>query len=200
MPVEISNPKVIVIAGPNGAGKSTATPQLLHGTLAVSEFVNADVIARGLAAFNPESVAMQAGRVMLTRLDELAKERASFAFETTLASRTFAHWIRELKTNGYVFHLVYLWLPSPELAISRVQQRVLQKGHHVPDEIVRRRYLRGLENFFSLYRPLATTWRMYYSIGLTGPKLIADGDQQLGERVVENDLWALVKSEAGHGT
>ncbi len=191
-------PNVIVISGPNGAGKSTAAPQLLQGALAVSEFVNADVIARGLSAFDPEHVAIQAGRVMLARLDELAMQRVSFAFETTLASRTFAHWISQLKTTGYVFHLIYLWVPSAELAISRVQQRVQSKGHHVPDDIVRRRYTRGLQNFFGLYRPLADTWRMYYSIGLTGPKLIADGDPQIGERVLETDLWTTIKYEAGH--
>jgi len=106
MPVETSNPKVIVIAGPNGAGKSTVAPELLQGTLAVTEFVNADVIARGLAAFDPESVSIQAGRIMLARLAELAKQRESFAFETTLASRTFATWIMELKKTGYLFHLI----------------------------------------------------------------------------------------------
>jgi predicted ABC-type ATPase len=194
------DPSVIIISGPNGAGKSTAAPQLLQGVLAVSEFVNADVIARGLSAFDPERAAIQAGRVMLARLDELAKQRLSFAFETTLASRTFAHWISELKTTGYVFHLIYLWLPSAELAISRVQQRVQSKGHHVPDDVVRRRYARGLQNFFGLYRPLADSWRMYYSIGLTGPKLIADGDPQTGQRVLETDLWTTVKHEAGYET
>jgi predicted ABC-type ATPase len=194
------DPSVIIISGPNGAGKSTAAPQLLQGVLAVSEFVNADVIARGLSAFDPERAAIQAGRVMLARLDELAKQRLSFAFETTLASRTFAHWISELKTTGYVFHLIYLWLPSAELAISRVQQRVQSKGHHVPDDVVRRRYARGLQNFFGLYRPLADSWRMYYSIGLTGPKLIADGDPQTGQRVLETDLWTTVKHEAGDET
>lgn len=101
-----SNPKVIVIAGPNGAGKSTAAPDLLQGTLELTEFVNADVIARGLAAFHPESVSIQAGRIMLRRLDELAKRRESFAFETTLASRSFGRWITELKSADYLFHLI----------------------------------------------------------------------------------------------
>jgi predicted ABC-type ATPase len=113
-------PSVIIISGPNGAGKSTAAPSLLQGPLAVSEFVNADVIARGLSAFEPERVAMAAGRIMLARLEELANERASFAFETTLASKSFAHWITGLKSTGYLFHLIDLWLPSAEMAISRV--------------------------------------------------------------------------------
>jgi predicted ABC-type ATPase len=191
-------PKVIVISGPNGAGKSTGAPELLQGALAVSEFVNADVIARGLSAFDPERVAMQAGRVMLERLDELVRQRTSFAFETTLASRTFAHWISELKKTGYLFHLIYLWLPSAEMAVSRVAQRVQQKGHHVPDDIVRRRYLRGLNNFFQLYKPISTSWRMYYSIALTGPSLIAEGGLLGTENVVDKELWASVKTAAGY--
>ena len=103
-------PSIVILAGPNGAGKSTVAPALLHGALAVDEFVNADVIARGLSAFDPESVALTAGRVMLARLHELAEQRVSFAFETTLASRTFAPWLRDLKASGYAVHLFFLFL------------------------------------------------------------------------------------------
>ena len=200
MPVETSNPKVIVIAGPNGAGKSTVAPELLQGTLAVTEFVNADVIARGLAAFDPESVSIQAGRIMLARLAELAKQRESFAFETTLASRTFATWIMELKKTGYLFHLIYLWLPSAELAISRVQARVMQKGHHVPDDVVRRRYLRGLVNFFELYRPLAASWKVYSNRDDSGPKPVAEGGLGLDDKILDLSIWMQLKSEAERGT
>jgi len=115
-------PHVIVIAGPNGAGKSTTAPAILKGTLGVTEFVNADTIAAGLSAFNPEKAAFQAGR-------------EDFAFETTLASKTFAHWIQNLKLSGYTFHLFYLWLPSPDFAIARVAERVRMGGHCVPEEI-----------------------------------------------------------------
>ena len=160
MAIESGNPSVIVISGPNGAGKSTAAPDLLKGTLAVSDFVNADVIARGLSAFEPERVAMAAGRIMLRRLDELAEERASFAFETTLASKSFAPWIAELKATGYQFHLIYLWLPSADMAVGRVQSRVRQQGHHVPDDVVQRRYVQGLDNFFELFKPIAATWKV----------------------------------------
>src|SRR2546428_12586241 len=113
----IDRPSVVVISGPNGAGKSTVAPRVLQGTLAITEFVNADVIARGLSAFNPEGAAVAAGRIMLERLRELAAQRASFAFETTLASRSFAPWIKTLIETGYEFHLVYVWIASPDLSV-----------------------------------------------------------------------------------
>lgn len=119
-----TTPNLVVLAGPNGAGKSTAAPMLLRGTLGVTEFVNADVIAQGLSAFAPDRVALSAGRIMLRRLQELARQGVSFAFETTLASRSFAPWIRELAQTGYQFHLVFLWLPSADFAVQRVADRV----------------------------------------------------------------------------
>ena len=157
---------VVILAGPIAAGKSTVAPALLYGALAVNEFVNADVIARGLSAFDPESAAIAAGRVMLARLRELADQRVSFAFETTLASRSFAPWLRDLRASGYEIHFLFLWLPSADFALDRVAGRVRAGGHDVPAETVRRRYRAGLRNFFSLYEPLAsTTWAVYDSSG-----------------------------------
>jgi predicted ABC-type ATPase len=124
---------VVVLSGPNGAGKSTAAPSLLKGRLSVDQFVNADEIARGLAGFAPETAAIPAGRIMLTRLRELAAARADFAFESTLASRSFARWLESLTSGGYRFHLVFLWLPSADLAVARVRDRVRQGGHDVPE-------------------------------------------------------------------
>jgi predicted ABC-type ATPase len=132
----------------------------LKGKLAVTEFVNADVIAQGLSGFNPDAVSFVAGRIMLRRLRELAKERASFAFETTLASRTFAPWLERLVLEGYRFHLVFLWLPSVELALARVADRVRMGGHNVPELTVRRRYHSGLRNFFQIYQPMTTSRRV----------------------------------------
>jgi predicted ABC-type ATPase len=152
-------PSLIALAGPNGAGKSTAGPALLKDTLGVTEFVNADLIAQGLSPFAPETAALAAGRIMLTRLRHLARRRVTFAFETTLAGRAYAPWIARLIDSGYELHLVFLWLRNPELAIQRVADRVRQGGHNVPKEVVRRRYHRGLDNFRRIYRPLATTWR-----------------------------------------
>src|SRR2546422_11294357 len=112
-------PLVIAIAGPNGAGKSTTAPPLLRDALKVSEFVNADAIAGGLSAFRPESVAIPAGRVMLDRMHQLAKARADFAFETTLASKSFAPWLTRLKRDGYHVHILFLWLEGANLAVDR---------------------------------------------------------------------------------
>ncbi len=173
------NPHVIVIAGPNGAGKSTTAPMLLKGTLGVTEFVNADVIALGLSAFQPESAAFHAGRVMLERLHYLANERVDFAFETTLASRSFAPWIAKLKQSGYTFHLVFLWLPSAGFAVARVAERVRMGGHDVAEETIRRRYNKGIENFFRLYRPLTDTWRIYDNSDRPGhASLPTEGEMQ----------------------
>jgi predicted ABC-type ATPase len=154
-------PHVIIIAGSNGSGKSTAAPSLLKDTVHIKNFVNADVIAQGLSAFEPEKASIQAGRIMLDRIKTLANENTNFSFETTLASRTFAGWIKGLKRNGYQFHLVFLWLKNVELAVSRVADRVRMGGHSVPEEIIRRRYVGGLRNFFNLYCPIADSWQLY---------------------------------------
>ena len=190
-------PKVILISGPNGAGKSTCAPWLLRGAFDVPHFVNADAIARGLSGFASELVALEAGKVMLTRLDALGAARESFAFETTLASRTFAPRLRTLLAAGYEFHLIYLWVVSPELSILRIQDRVRQGGHHVPDDTVRQRYRRGLANFFSLYRPIATSWKLCDASKPTGPALVASGTGT-ETAIVRPELWRAVCQEAGY--
>jgi predicted ABC-type ATPase len=134
-----SSPNVVVLAGPNGAGKSTSAPSILRDALGVDEFVNADVIARGLSGFEPERAAMAAGRIMLSPLRELARQRRSFAFETTLASRSFVPWLADLIRTGYQFHLVFFWLPHPDMAVARVAARVSEGGHDVPKVTIRRR-------------------------------------------------------------
>ncbi len=182
-------PHIIIISGPNGAGKSTTAPALLQGTLGVTEFVNADVIAQGLSAFNPERAAFHAGRIMLERLQQLAEERENFAFETTLASRTFAHWIEELKRTGYAFHLFFLWLPAPEFAVDRVAERVRMGGHNVPEDTIKRRYHAGLKNFFSLYRPLADSWYFYDNSQGTRPLLLASEEKQAGAFISNKVEW-----------
>ena len=182
-------PSIVVIAGPNGAGKSTAAPVLLKETFATPEFVNADVIARGLSGFAPENAAFEAGRIMLRRLKQLARERRSFAFETTLASRSFAPWLREQKRSGYILTLVFLWLSSPELAKQRVHERVRLGGHHVPDDVVKRRYETGLKNFFSLYEPIADTWTFYDNGASSGSRLIAEQSIDGKQVVYDGGLW-----------
>lgn len=185
-------PHLILIAGPNGAGKSTSAPGILQGALEVSQFVNADTIALGLSGFEPERAAFQAGRVMLARLQQLAAEREDFAFETTLASKTFAPWIKQLKNDGYQFHLVFLTLPSSDLSIERVAERVRMGGHHVPEETIRRRYDAGIRNFFRLYHPLADGWRVYDNTDIA-PRLIACGRGAQVEYVADAAGWSRLK-------
>lgn len=191
-------PSVIVLAGPNGAGKTTAAPALLRGTLGVVEFVNADTIAQGLSGFDPERAAIPAGRAMLQRIGELARQRLSFAFETTLASRTFAPRLSELISTGYRFHLVFLWLPSAAFAVDRVADRVRLGGHSVPEATIRRRYAAGLRNFFGLYQPLATTWRMHDNSDPSGMKLIASGKGSRINKVGNRTVWESILAEYGH--
>ena len=188
-------PSVVILAGPNGAGKSTVAPALLRGALAVNEFVNADVIASGLSAFDPDSAAIAAGRVMLARIRELASQRVNFAFETTLASRSFAPWLRQLVTSGYSAHLVFLWLPSADFAVDRVAERVRTGGHNVPPETVRRRYAAGLRNFFQLYQPLVSGWVLYDSSGPV-PRPVAEGLASHPPTVYDRDVWAAAQEQA----
>ena len=155
-----STPRVIVFAGPNGAGKSTHADAIL-AKLGIETFVNADFIARGLSGRNTDSVAFEAGRIMLKRLVQLADSKADFAFESTLSSRTFALFLRTLKTQGYAVVIYYFALSSAQLAVRRVKLRVSLGGHHVPNEVVQRRFGRSLSNFFTLYAPLADEWTLF---------------------------------------
>jgi predicted ABC-type ATPase len=183
------SPGVVVLGGPNGAGKSTAAPRLLRGSLRVEEFVNADTLAQGLSAFRPQDVALEAGRITLARLDSLESQRKSFAFESTLASHALVRRLRRLKTRGYSVHVVYLWLPTVDLALARVAERVRTGGHDVPAETVKRRFDRGRRNFFTLYRPLADTWRLYDASAITGPRLAATGGQEEPTKLRDPKTW-----------
>jgi predicted ABC-type ATPase len=185
----VAGPNLVILGGPNGAGKTTASKALLRDTLSVTEFVNADAIARGLSGFQPAGSAIAAGRIMLEQLRALAEKRADFAFETTMASRSFAPWLRELAASGYRIQALFLWLPSPELAIHRVRERVRAGGHDVPEETIRRRFARGIRNFQELYRPLAQSWRVYDNSSGPGPRLIASGRASGAERIFDAERW-----------
>lgn len=182
-----------MIAGPNGAGKTTLAPFLLRDKLGVLEYVNADPIAHGLSGFDPGSVALQAGRVMLNRLHELAAQRKTFALETTLAAKHYAGWIKKLRSDGYAFQLMFLWLQSPELAVQRVRERVDTGGHDVPEQIIRRRHAAGLRNFATLYQPLANTWAVYDNSGPSSPIMIAQGGTGQNPNIIHTDLWKRVQ-------
>jgi len=191
-------PQAIVLSGPNGAGKSTAAPRLLRDELHVQAFVNADVIARGLSGFAPEHVQRQAGTILLQRLDDLQTRRESFAFETTLAGRGHAQRVRDLVRIGYRVHLLYLWLPSADMAVSRVQGRVRAGGHHIPDHVVRRRYQRSLENLTTLYLPAVSAWRIYDGRGRKDNlvPLVARGESGRTAAVHDQETWDKILRQA----
>ena len=143
--------KIYIIAGCNGAGKTTASFTLLPQILKCKEFVNADEIAKGLSPFQPEKVAFAAGRLMLNRIDELVIQKINFAFETTLATKSYKNKILFAKQRGYHIILLFYWLSDSELAIKRVKQRVKEGGHNIESEVIKRRYLNGIRNFFDIY-------------------------------------------------
>jgi len=187
-------PRVAVMAGINGAGKTTASREILLNVLKIPVFTNADASARGLNAFDSESEAVRAGRVMLTWLDDLAAARRDFAFETTLAARTYASWLAKLKASGYEVYLYYFWLDGPDTAISRVAQRVKSGGHHIPEDTIRQRYSKSVRNFFDLYRPLCHLWRVYDN---TGPqsRFIAFGSYET-ETILDGETWDRIERSA----
>ena len=153
-------PRVVIFAGPNGAGKSTHADAIL-AALGIQTFVNADYIARGLSGRNTDAVAFEAGRIMLKRLRQLSNAKADFAFESTLSSRTFATFLHALKRQGYLVAIYYFSLANAQLAIRRVKLRVALGGHDVPSDVVRRRFGRSLNNFFTLYAPIADAWALF---------------------------------------
>ena len=168
-------------------------PALLRDTLHIPEFVNADTIAEGLSAFAPEDASIEAGRVMLGRLKELADAKKDFSFETTLASRCYAGWLKQLQANAdYRVSIVFLWLRRVELAIERVNARVRLGGHSIPEDTIRRRYERGTRNFFELYQPIANSWRFFNS-GTTPATEIARYNENDGETIFQSDLWNEIK-------
>ena len=144
-------PKLYIISGCNGAGKTTASFTILPEILGCKEFINADEIAKGLSPFQPESVAMQAGRIMLARMDELLQKGEIFAFETTLATKSYKQKIEWAQANGYEVTLLFFWLDSPNIAKERVAQRVAEGGHNIPLETIERRYYNGIANLFTIY-------------------------------------------------
>ena len=163
-----------IISGPNGAGKTTASYTVLPRILQCREFVNADEIAHGLSPFNPESMAIEAGRLMLQRIKDLLSHDESFSIETTLSTRSYYRLIEKAHRQGYNVTLLYFWLHSPELALQRVAERVSKGGHNVAEHIVRRRYYEGIRNFFNIYAPMVDTWLLVDN-SITPREIIATG-------------------------
>lgn len=170
----MSDPRCFIIAGPNGAGKTTFAREFLPREAGVIHFVNVDLIAGGLSPLKPELAAVAAGRVLLRELERLARARVDFAFETTLSGLIYADRVRRWKAAGYEVHIIYLLLPSPSLALKRIEARVKQGGHEVPREDVLRRFDRGWKNFKQVYQPLADAWTVYDNSG-ESPRLLEQG-------------------------
>ena len=154
---------LFIIAGCNGAGKTTASFTILPRVINCKEFVNADEIARGISPFQPEKVAFESERIMLQRIDELLNQNESFAFETTLSSKTYQFKIKETKQKGFTTTLLYFWLQSVELARERVRIRVAEGGHDISPDIIKRRYFRGISNLFKVYLPIVDGAFIFYN-------------------------------------
>ena len=187
-------PNVFVIGGCNGAGKTTASLAVLPTLLDCQEFVNADAIAAGLSPLNPDSVARIAGRMMLERMQNLRQLGVDFAFETTLAARSFAPFLRDCQQRGYTVTLLYFWLQSPELAIQRVALRVASGGHSIPEETIRRRYDRGRRNLVELYLPLADRWAIFDNSTQPSQPVAESVDKQ-SSIVYDSEKWAFIQGD-----
>jgi predicted ABC-type ATPase len=189
---QLSVDEIIILGGPNGAGKTSAAQVVLPDRLELREFVNADEIARGLSPFNPEGVAVGAGRLMLERMQTLIRGRQSFAFETTCSGRSYIPLLRRCKADGWRVTLIYLWLPSPEMALERVARRVREGGHRIPDDVVVRRYWAGLANMRHLYLPLADTASIYDNSDRT-LMLIAERTPESSFVIHDASRWAAIE-------
>jgi predicted ABC-type ATPase len=187
--------RLFIVAGCNGAGKTTASYTILPEILDCKEFVNADNIAAGLSPFNVEGVAFEAGRLMLHRINELLDENADFAFETTLATRSYVSFIEKAKRKGYEVTLLYFWLPSPQLAMDRVHKRVLDGGHNIPKDVIIRRYYRGINNLFHRYMSACQHWILIDNADLS-PEIIARGSSELGKEIFNPDIWEIIENQS----
>ena len=185
------SPTVYVIAGPNGAGKTAFAAEFLPDFVNCRQFLNADLIAAGLSPFAPETQNLRAGRLLLERIKELSQAGEDFGFETTLSGRTHVKLLMDLKRAGYRIVLFFLWLPSADLAVIRVANRVQQGGHAVPEADVRRRFALGLKNLFKLYRPHLDAWWLYDASRLPPDLIAREEDGTLG--VVDADVFAQIQ-------
>ena len=184
---------LFIIAGCNGAGKTTASFTVLPELLKIKEFVNADEIAKGLSPFQPETVAIEAGKIMLKRIKELIDQRVDFAFETTLASKSFVSLSKQAQAKGYQICLTYFWLDSTELAIARVQQRVLEGGHNIPTDTIIRRYYAGLKNFINLYKSIVDYW-IFIDNSSAEQELIAEGKRNEPPIILNQIKWHIIST------
>ena len=191
----MEKPTIYIVAGANGSGKTTFANEFLPNFVDCREFLNADLIAAGLSPFAPETQNVRAGRLLLSRIYELVKAKRDFGFETTLSSRSYVRMLSDMKTSGYRVFLFFLWLPSSDLALARVTNRVRQGGHNVPEADIRRRFTSGVRNLFQLYRPLLDAWWIYDASEL--PPTIIAKEEGGNIDVVMLDMYKQVIRNAG---
>lgn len=188
-----------IISGCNGAGKTTASFTILPEILDCREFVNADEIARGLSPFNPEKVAIEAGRLMLRRIEELLAAGETFAIETTLATKSYAGLVKRAQSQGYYVSLLYFWLNSPDVAIDRVARRVRAGGHNIPSDVVYRRYFAGIDNLFNIFLPIVDYWSIIDNT--TTPKImVARGTKNHMPEIKDKTLYRNICNYVGTGS
>ncbi len=186
-------PNIYIIAGCNGAGKTTASFTVLPEMLDCNEFVNADEIAKGLSPFQPETVSFHAGRIMLERITELIDLEVDFAFETTLTTISYKNTIELARLKGYKITLLFFWLNDVKLAIERVATRVSEGGHNIPEEVIIRRYFKGLANLTNIFIDICDYWIVIDNS--TNPyKFIAEGALNLPVTIYENEIWSKIKT------
>jgi predicted ABC-type ATPase len=186
-------PNLYIIAGCNGAGKTTASFTVLPEILDCKEFVNADEIAKGLSPFQPEKAAFDAGRIMLSRIHELMADQVDFAFETTLSTRSYVSLVKKAQAAGYRVSLLFFWLDSISTAKERVKHRVQQGGHNIPEDVIERRYSRGIQNLKRLYIPIVDYWIIFDNT--REPVPVAESLNTVDFNIINPDIWVTITNE-----
>ena len=189
------SPDLYIIAGPNGAGKTTFAREFLPNYADCKNFINADLIAQGMAPFSPEAAAFRAGRLMLEEINRCVKRDQDFGFETILSGRSYLGLIRRLKKRGYRVHFFFLMVPTVDLALKRIRRRVLEGGHDIPGSVVRRRFGRSMQNFLAYYRQLGDSWIVFDNSGAT-PAVVAF-EKQGKLSIMKQDLYETLTNSYG---